>query len=266
MTKFSNFFLRKKTSVSEKKEFSIEEVKHFLEFEIQLFKYNPETLKIIQEIIDIAQKDIKSIMIPRPNIIALDENFRLSELKKIIIEKEVTEIPVYRDNLDNITGVIDTDKLIAALIKGSPEEINLKDIASKPIFISEYSSLNYVLREFRHRQLNMAVILDEYGVTIGILTLNDVFREMFQEIEIEKGPIKRINKNTFVIVGIMPVDEINTLLNLELPERKDYTSVSGLFIYHYGKFPHKKNGPALCLCFPSIGSKNLHAPATFSIQ
>ncbi|MCK4943762.1 MAG: DUF21 domain-containing protein, partial [Candidatus Aminicenantes bacterium] len=151
---FSNFFFRKKMLKLDQKEFSPEEIKHFLESEIQFFKYSPETLRIVHEIIDIAQKDIKNVMTPRPKIIALEADSDINQLKEIILKKRITKIPLYKDNLNNITGVIYTDKLLFELINCDFQDLKLARISEKPVFISEYSSLNYVLKEFKRNRTN----------------------------------------------------------------------------------------------------------------
>jgi putative hemolysin len=234
---FSNFFFKKRILDAQKKEFSPEEIKHFLESEIQFFKYSPETLKIVHEIIDIAQKDIRNVMTPRPKIIALEETSDMEQLKRIIVEKKLSKIPLFKHNLNNITGVILTHKILADLMTCDFKDLQLKKLAEKPVFVSEYSSLNYVLKEFKKSRSNFAVILDEYGATIGIVTLNDIFREIFEEIEIKKNPIKKVDFRTYLIQGHVSVEVLNSQLNLTLPEKKDYATISGLFIYHYGKFP-----------------------------
>jgi putative hemolysin len=234
---FSNFFFKKKMLRLDKKEFSPEEIKHFLESEIQFFKYSPETLKIVHEIIDVAQKDIKNVMTPRPRIIAIEENSDINELKEIILEKKISKIPLFRDNLNNITGILYADKILYELITRDFKDLDLKKIAEKPLFISEYSSLNFVLKKFKSQRYHFAIIVDEYGATIGIITLNDIFREIFEEIEIKKNPIKKIDFHTYLVDGHVAVEDLNTQLNLNFPEKKDYSTISGMFIYHFGKFP-----------------------------
>jgi len=234
---FLSLFFRKELKKIMKKEFSVTEIKYFLESEIQLFKYNPETLRMIYEIIDIAQKDIKSIMTPRLSIISLKENSNIEELKKIILKKRISKIPIYSGNLDCITGIINSNDMLSFLMEDNLENLDLKKISREPIFVSEYSSINYVLKEFKKHKLNIAVILDEYGVTIGILTLNDILKEILGEVEISRKPIKEVNKNTFLIKGDITVDEVNDHFGLALPERKDYTTMSGMFIFFYGRLP-----------------------------
>lgn len=233
----SNFIFKKGSPRIEKKDLTVEEIKHFLSSETQLFSYNPESLRMLNEILDIAEKDIKSIMTPRMNIVALEETAGSDELIKIIADKKITKIPLYRDTLDNVTGIIHMDKLIMVLVTGQLKTTKLMDIAVKPIFISEYSSVNYALKEFKQYGLNIAVVLDEYGSTIGILTLSDIFREILGEIEIGSHPIRRLGDNQFLVKAGMSVEEVNFKLNIQLPEKKDYTTLSGMFIYYFGKLP-----------------------------
>lgn len=234
---FSSIFFKKNTKKTMKKEFSIAEIKYFLESEIQLFKYKPETLRMINEIIDIAQKDIKSIMTPRLDIITIEENANIEKLKQIILKKKISKIPLCRENVDCITGIINSNDILSFIMENNLDNLNLKKISREPIFVSEYSSINYVLKEFKKHKLDIAVIIDEYGATIGILTLSDILKEVLGGIEIGIEPVKRVDKNTFLIKGDTTVDDINNQFGLALPEKKDYTTMSGMFIFFYGRMP-----------------------------
>jgi CBS domain containing-hemolysin-like protein len=244
-TFISNLFFKKDNAPPGEKELTLEEIKHFLTSQSKLFRYNPEALRMVKEIIDIAEKDIKSIMNPRLNIIALEENAGIDELKKIILGKQITKIPIYADNLDNITGIIHTDDVLYTLLEMPAaidiNRLDLKKLTRPPIFISEYSSLNYAWKQFKKHKQNMAVIIDEYGSTIGILTLNDIFKEILGELEIQQPSIRKTGKNTYLVNGNTSVDEVNEQLHLHLPDKPDYTTMSGLFIYHFGKFPKEEN-------------------------
>jgi len=235
----NSFFKRRQSKSWVKKELSLEEIKHFLANETQLFKSNPETLNMLTEIIDISQKDIKAIMTPRPNIVALKESTGSRELKKVILDREFSKIPVYKGNLDHITGIIDSHSLLPALLNEDFKNLEVKKIAAKPIFVSEYSSLNYILKEFKKHKLNLAVVLDEYGSTSGIITLSDILSGILGDIDIGSKNIKKLNRNVYQLKGSTPVAEINAQLEMDLPEKKDYTTISGLFIFHYGKMPQE---------------------------
>ncbi len=235
-----NSFVNKHRSKSwAKKELSLEEIKLFLANETQLFKYNPQTLNMLTEIIDISQKDIKAIMTPRTGIIGLKEDSNSLELKQTILEKKISKIPIYKGNLDHISGIVDSHALLPAMLNEDFNSLELKKIAAKPIFVSEYSSLNYILKEFKKHELNLAVVLDEYGSTIGIITLSDILSGILGDIDIGSKNIKKLDRNVFQLKGSTPVAEINSRLEMELPEKKDYTTISGLFIFHYGKMPHE---------------------------
>jgi putative hemolysin len=230
---------------SQEKELTLEEIRHFLTSQIKLFGYNTDSLRMVKEIIDIAGKDIKGLMTTRLNIIGLEENASAAELKKILLEKKITKIPLYKESLDNITGIIHANDVLSALITlPAGRDINhldLKEIARPPIFLSEYSSLNYALKQFKEQRLNIAVIIDEYGSTIGLLTLQDMFKEILGEIKVQPSAIRKTGKCAYLIKGDTPVDEVNDHLHVHLPEKPDYTTMSGLFIYHFGKYPREDN-------------------------
>lgn len=233
----STLLFRDKKIHSSKRELTPDELKFFLASETKFFKYNPENLKMIHEIIDLGNKDIKSIMTPRINIVAIDVNDSIDKFKETILEGSVSKIPLYKDNMDHIVGIIHLKKILPLVIDKELQKSSLVDFAASPVFISEFSSINYVLREFRKKKVEIAVVLDEYGITIGILTLNDIFREIPGGMNIGKSSIENIGKRSFLIRGELPVDEINYQLNIDLPQKKDYATISGLFVYHYGKLP-----------------------------
>jgi putative hemolysin len=237
---FSALLFKRRESHVEEKALSIEEIKHFLAEQPTLVRYNPESLRMVNVIMDITEKDIKTIMTPRLNLVALEENAGINELRKIILEKKLTNIPVYRGNLDNITGIIHDGDILSHLLVDDFNRLKIKTLQRKPVFVSEYSSLHYALKQFKKHHLNMAVIIDEYGATLGVLTLNDIFREILGEIKVGRNPIKSLKANTYIIRGNIPVDEVNDQLQVNLPEEVDYTTMSGLFIYHYGKYPKER--------------------------
>src|SRR4030042_2214773 len=104
------------------------------------------------------------------------------------------------------------------MLKEDFAQLELKKIAAKPIFVSEYSSLNYILNEFKKHKLNLAVVLDEYGSAIGIITLSDILRGILGDLDIGSKNIRQLNNHVFQIKGSTPVEEINSRLELELPE------------------------------------------------
>lgn len=235
-----------------KKDITTDELKHFLASEVQFFKHNPDNLKMINEILDIGNRDIKSIMTPRVDMIAIEISDSFENFKKTIIEKEITKVPLYKENLDNIVAVIYLKKIFPSVISKGIKKTKLSELAVKPFFISEYSSVNYVLKEFKKNNQDLAVVLDEYGITIGIITLNDIFREILGEFDIGKSSIAQTEKGAYLIRGELPVDEVNDQLNIELPMKKDFTTISGLFTYFFGRLPKKGSRVSIGSCILEV--------------
>lgn len=235
----SNLFLKNANGKKGRKDITSEELKHFLSTEVALFKYNPDSLKMLNEIIDVWDRDIKSLMTPRMEIIAIDVDSSPDQFENSFINGGVSRFPLFRNNLDNIEGILNLKKVLPSLIRdGIKKDVLLKS-AEKPFFITEFSSLNYVLKEFKENGQEIAIVLDEYGITIGVLTLNDIFGEILGEIDLEAEEIMESGKGVFVIKGSVPVEEVNSKLNIELPQRKDYSTFSGLFIFYFGKLPKR---------------------------
>lgn len=235
-----------------KKDITTDELKHFLASEVQFFKHNPDNLKMINEILDIGNRDIKSIMTPRVDMIAIEITDSLENFKKTIIKKEITKVPLYKENLDNIVAVIYLKKILPSVISKGIKKTKLSELAVKPFFISEYSSVNYVLKEFKKNNQDLAVVLDEYGITIGIITLNDIFREILGEFDIGKSSIAQTEKGVYLIRGELPVDEVNDQLNIELPMKKDFTTISGLFTYFFGRLPKRGSRVSIGSCILEV--------------
>ena len=240
-TFISHLFFKQAEPHSQEKALTLEEIKHFLTSQIKLFGYNTDSLRMVKEIIAIGGKDLKGPMTTRLNIIGIEENDGIDKLKEIILVKKITKIPVYKESLDNITGIIHANDVLSALLAMPAgidiQRLNLKQIARPPIFLSEYSSLNYAFKQFKEHRLNIAIIIDEYGSTIGLLTLSDMFKEILGEVNVQPSAFRKTGKNTFLVKGDTPVDEVNDHLHVHLPKKPDYTTISGLFIYHFGRYP-----------------------------
>jgi len=213
------------------------EIKHFLTTELSLFKYNSEVMEMLSQIVDITQMDIKNFMIPRVNVVGIRDNTGRPALLKLMEEHRFTHYPLYRKNLDTIVGVVEAKELLLHLAKTDDPAPDLKKIAAAPRFLSEYSSLDYALKMFKDSKSRMAIIVDEYGIPIGLITLWDILNEIAGFIKFEKEPIVGVSRNIFIVSGDTPVFVVNERLELNLPDHRDYTTISGLFLYHYGKIP-----------------------------
>jgi len=239
---------RRKSRGITQREMTHEEIKLFLRNETQLFRSSPETLAMINEVLDIARKDIKAIMVPRSGMVTLDEQAGFAELLPLLRDRGFSKVPITRGSPHNIVGILHTHSVLARLIERNFSPVPLRELAEPPIFVSEYAALPSILAEFRRRRLNMAVVVDEYGVAIGLITLSDILRELLDEPSGEGHAITQLNRQAYLIPGSTPVEEVNSHLEVDLPRRKDYTTMSGLFIYHHGRFPQERTRLRLGTC------------------
>ena len=212
------------------------EIKHFLSSETEYLQVQSRNAKMINEIIDISQKEIKAIMTPRQAVVAEDAGH---DLRRIVLEKNISKVPIYRGRPDQITGVVHTRSDDGA-VAGEHRDIRVRELASPPIFVSEYSSLHYILNEIQTTQFNTsAVVLDEYGTPQGRPSRCRTSCVRFSVRSTSVGGLFANWRATPGSCRFMPVEEVNERLDIELPERRDYTTISGLFVYHYGRLRAK---------------------------
>jgi len=197
-------------------------------------------VEMIESIVELSSTDAAEIMTPRTDILAMDAGTAFSEIVRGIRAGGHSRIPVYTENVDNIIGIVYAkDLLWHADAIGSE---GLEKILRKPFFVPETKPLDELLREFKARKVHMAIVLDEYGGTAGLVTIEDVLEEIVGEIadEYDKDQeqrIRRINGHTIEIDGRVRIDELNDELELELSEQEDYDTVAGYAIAQLGYIP-----------------------------
>ncbi len=239
VTMAAGLFLRRRDRPTQA-ELSLEEIKHFFSHESRFFKENPHSLAMLQKLLDIVNREVPAIMTPRTSMAAVEISRAISELPGLINSRRVFRCAVYRDNLDNVVGITNPYLLFDFLLNNEMKDLKIETILDPPLFISEYSSLHYTLTEFRNLGLETAIVLDEYGATSGMLSLPDILREIAGEARQPVDPlIRKQGRRVFLVKGQAQVEEINRQLEIQLPLRKEYSTISGLFIYHFGRFPRE---------------------------
>jgi CBS domain containing-hemolysin-like protein len=218
-----------------------EEIKYFLSSETSTFKYSAEVQQMLSQIIDITQKDIKNSMIPRINIVGIEESIKQEQLIKLLKENKFAKYPVYQKSLDRISGFVDRDDLLWQLVEGNEKDFALQSILKEPFFLSEYSSLNYILKHFRRHRNKIGIIVDEYGVTVGLITIKDIVNDIVSDLQLESNSYAKITDNIHIVSGDEPIFRVNEKLHLSLPDSSEYTTLSGLFLYYFGKLPQPGN-------------------------
>lgn len=202
-----------------------------------------EQKKMIEGVISFRDLQVGQIMTPRTDITALEVNAGLTEIREKILKDGLSRVPVYENTLDNIVGILYAKDLLVSV--GAPETpVELRKVMRPPYFVPRTKPLRDLLREFRLQQVHMAVVLDEYGGTSGLVTTEDILEEIVGDIadEYERPAaqeIKRIDARTVEIDARMNISDLNRLLELHLPEDQNYQTVGGFVIYSLGTIPGK---------------------------
>ncbi len=185
----------------------------------------------------------REVMTPRVDIIAIPLVADYDEAVKLITESGHSRMPLYDDNLDNIVGVIYAKDLLPFIGQTNDKQsFQLKKISRKVIFIPETKLISDLMNEFQEANLHIGIVVDEYGGTSGLISLEDILEEIVGEIrdeyDKEENEIVDLHNNSFVVLGKVPIDEINELLNTNLSsENDDYDTIGGFIFNHTGSIP-----------------------------
>ncbi len=197
-----------------------------------------EEKEMIYNVFDLGDARAKDVMVPRVHVTFADVNSTYKELIDIFKEDKFTRLPVYEDTTDNVIGTINMKDL---LLFDNKEHFCVRDILREAYFTYEYKNISELLVEMRDASFNIAIVLDEYGETAGLITLEDILEEIVGEIhdeydENEEEFVKQLNEYEYIIEGSMSLDDVNDRLDLEL-ESEDYDSLGGFIIEHLDRLP-----------------------------
>ncbi len=195
--------------------------------------------KILRNVLRLKEKTVGDIYVPLVNVVAVNADSSISQAIEIIDRTGFSKLPVYRERIDDIIGYISVTDLMAV------EEGNLpvRDFLRPIVILPEYMNLLDGLKEFKRSKQQMAVVVDEFGSTLGIITVEDILEEIVGKIEDEfdrdLSLVRRVNDRTVVADGICEIEEVNRFLKVPLPKGEDYVTVAGLILKTLGRFPKR---------------------------
>jgi CBS domain containing-hemolysin-like protein len=196
-----------------------------------------EGRELLQSIVDFTETVVREVMTPRPDIIAIRADASLQDLRSLFREEQYSRMPVYRDNLDNIIGIVFVKDLVALPPNAEPPMTTLMRSAH---FVPESKRVSELLKEMQARQRHMSIVIDEYGGTAGLATLEDLIEELVGEIvdefDVEDPQLEPLPNGDWRVNARMPLDEVNELLRLDLPEG-DWDTIGGLVFNALGHVP-----------------------------
>ena len=219
------------------KAFTKVDLDYFIQSSIEEAKEGNEIdneIKIFRNALDFSNVKIRDCMIPRTEIIAVEVDTPLDELKKVFIENGISKVIVYKDNIDNIIGYIHSSEMF----KGADEWQN--NIRTIP-FVPETMAAHKLMRIFKQQKRSLAVVVDEFGGVSGIVALEDLIEEILGDIEDEHDTnsviARKISDNEYILSGRMEIEKANETFNLNLPESDDYQTIGGLILNECQSIP-----------------------------
>lgn len=208
----------------------------------------PDELNIIIGALHVADMQARDIMIPVAQVVTLDVTMPLDALLTIIVSARHSRFPVIGDDVDDVRGILHAKDLLG-LAQGDRADFDIKDCIRPAIKIPESKRLNVLLQEFRVNRNHMAVVVDEYGNTAGVVTIENVLEQIVGEIEDEhdspdESHIKRIDGRSFTVKAITPIDEFNDRFGTELSD-DDFDTIGGIVLNRFGHLPKRDEHVAI---------------------
>ncbi len=204
--------------------------------------------EMINNIFEFNNKTVSDIMTHRTDIAALPIDAGLREVIDFINNEKYSRIPVYQDNIDNIVGVMHSKYVFKFVTNDDTTNFSLKELIRQPYFVPESKRTDELFKELQQNKTHMAIIIDEYGGSAGIVTLEDLIEEIvgniFDEDDDEEKELEKIDDNTFIIKGSISLDEAQEILGATLPV-DDYETLSGFIIGQIGRIPEKGDEPTI---------------------
>ncbi len=203
--------------------------------------------EMIDNIFEFDDKRVSEIMTPRTDIVGIPSNSGLEYVLNVMDRDKYTRIPVYKENIDNIVGILHVKDLIQ-FIKNDEKEFNLKEIIRNPYFVPESKKTDELFKELKKHKVHLAVVIDEYGGTAGIVTMEDLVEEIvgniFDEYDIEEKDIEYLDNNTYIFDGSISLAKVKEVLGEELPI-DDFDTLSGFVLDLLGRIPKKDENPTV---------------------
>jgi putative hemolysin len=200
--------------------------------------------KMLHKVFDFGDRPVHEIMVPRPEVCALQEGSSINDFLKLYMESPISRFPVYRENMDNVVGILSVKDVLMARAKGTiKDESTIDDLVRPAYFTPESVLINKLFFEMRDNNYRMAVVVDEYGGTAGIVSLSRLVEEIVGEVGDELAGVEKdyeiINEYTFQIDGGMRVSQANEEMELNLPEDDEYETVAGFILNLLGHIPRR---------------------------
>lgn len=245
---FSTNVVSKLFGVSEKEEETVteEEIKMMIDEGQEKGTIEEEEKKLLNNVFAFNDIIVSEVMTPRTEMYAIEINSKIEDILEEIDEYKYSRIPIYEDTIDNIQGILFIKDLLKYMRYN--QEIKIKDIMREPYFVPESKEIDELFRELQKNKQQMAIVIDEYGGTDGLITMEDILEELvgniFDEYDDEEIDYTKIDDNTYLLSGSLSLYDVKKILNVDIPEG-DYETLSGYLIEKLGRLPEENEHPII---------------------
>jgi CBS domain containing-hemolysin-like protein len=195
--------------------------------------------ELIHSIFEFGDTIVREVMVPRPDVIAIEHDRTLRDVQALVLAHGTSRIPVYRENLDEVIGVVFAKDVLKALHQGKVD-MPLADIVREARFVPESKKVAELLREMQREKFHIAMVTDEYGSVSGLVSLEDLLEELVGDItdeyDTEEPELVEVGDGSYRVSGKASIDDVNELLDVDLPN-EDWDTVAGLVLDLFGKIP-----------------------------
>ncbi|MEF8900698.1 MAG: hemolysin family protein [Halovenus sp.] len=196
-----------------------------------------EEREMLQRTLRFNRTIVKEVMTPRLDMTAVSKDASVDEAIETCVRSEHERLPVYDGELDNVIGVVHISDLVRERTYGEDDDVELADIIDPTLHVPESKNVDELLTQMREERLNMVIVIDEFGTTEGLVTMEDLVEEIVGEIleGDEKEPIEFVDDDTAVVRGEVNIDEVNERLDVELPEGEEFETIAGFIFNRVGR-------------------------------
>jgi len=197
--------------------------------------------ELIHSIFEFGDTIVREVMVPRPDIIAIEADKTLRDVQALVLQHGYSRIPVFREDLDDVAGIVYAKDVLKALHQGK-QDMPLSEIVREVHFVPESKKVADLLREMQREKFHIALVTDEYGSVVGLVTLEDLLEELVGEItdeyDTEEPELEQVADDVFRVDGKISIDEVNEVLDVELPD-EEWDTVGGLMLGLMGSIPQE---------------------------
>jgi putative hemolysin len=223
---------------------SEEELRSFLDFVEEKGSLEKDEKEMIHSIFEFGETTVREIMVPRIDMVCVPNDIKFHSLLELIRKNLHSRIPVYKEKVDNIVGILFVKDLLTYLDQAAGKDIDLEKLVRPAYFVPGQKKIDELLREFQSQKIHMAIVMDEYGGTSGLVTLEDIIEEIFGDIQdehdLELPLYQKLNEHEILVDGSMDLNEIKESLNIDLPAEEGVTTLAGFLYGQFGSVPQEK--------------------------